>query len=376
MTIHKPNDTFITNQRVKDFLSPILPDDEGYLLPIRVISTDKSEVKEALVSRRNLSDIIEQISFWNQIGFQIYVCSGLVSSSTHQEHGFIQKHRYVRSGDIGFRRVFVIDFDPVRPKVDGKKRASSPIHLQHSEQVAKDTQEYLKQQGIETGLACSGNGHYLVTLLPFEDPIKVEDLFKNLLKHLKEKFDNDSVEIDLAVSSNASLFRLFGTKNHCFGDNGWPVSVNSFLMEAIPTLETIPLDKASEFKRKNTIQPLTTCNLVIKPSRPKEYGYDLLRFLHILQDQASLELVYGPLLTGEHTARGDLYCTDPFCVNSSNPMGCVSTGSNYARGRFYSFASGESMTMIEFFSRINGLNYVDACFELSQITGIEIPKEK
>ena len=97
---------------------------------------------------------------------------------------------------------------------------------------------------------------------------------------------------------------------------------------------------------------------------------DVENLVHRIEQYIDLELVYGQYLTGSTTARGDLYCIDPF-YDGSNKMGCVSTGGQYNRGRFFSFGTHEAMSLVHFYQTVHGLNYIEACIQLSTISGIQ-----
>lgn len=348
-------------------------------IEIRAINIEKNKVKSAYINQSNIQQVLQSVIKHNQQNWNIYIGVSLLDSACYPPSSLQRRNRYIRSQDIKRRRILAIDIDPVRKSHNGKKIFANGDLKNYTLQYTHQVRKYLTESGIKSAFAKSGNGFYLLCLLSEADgQQQIEKDIKSIVHHLDIKFSNNRVKIDQSVTNDTSLIRLFGSLNHCYDKKGKIVSLNTELNENIP--EALQLKKTPIYmestRNKIVTNPKRSCTTPINRAQcsVSNSKMDLSLFLVIVQDTIDLGIIYGDFLLDRTTTNGDQYCVDPF-HQGSNAIGCVSNGGKHRRGRFYSFASNTAMSPIEFYSRVQGIDYINACIQISQLSGIEIPKE-
>ena len=123
------------------------------------------------------------------------------------------KGESTQDSDIVPRRWFLLDTDPQRPS------GISSSDTEHEEAIdrARKIYRYLKECGWPDPISAdSGNGAHLSYRIDL--PTNDEVLVQRCLESLANRFDDESVKVDLTVFNPARIWKLYGTRA-CKGDN-------------------------------------------------------------------------------------------------------------------------------------------------------------
>jgi hypothetical protein len=115
----------------------------------------------------------------------------------------------IKVGDMLYRHLFLLDFDPVRPPDTNSTKGEK----KHAANLARKTLAYLQgergwPEPIKTDSGNGYHGYYLVHL-PNDDAARV--LLREVLKALAERFDTDKAKIDRKVHNSNRIAKLPGT---------------------------------------------------------------------------------------------------------------------------------------------------------------------
>jgi hypothetical protein len=120
-------------------------------------------------------------------------------------------HRAAKVADVAYRRWFLIDVDPV--KTGGKDQNATDAEKQLTLCVAEAIRTGLTLDGWpKPVLVDSGNGwhlYYQLDGLPCTP--ETQDLLRNCLRAIKERFGRDGVSIDQAVHNASRIVKLPGS---------------------------------------------------------------------------------------------------------------------------------------------------------------------
>ncbi|RJS72966.1 MAG: hypothetical protein CW694_01630, partial [Candidatus Syntrophoarchaeum sp. WYZ-LMO15] len=126
-----------------------------------------------------------------------------------------RKQRRGRAEDIAAVNAVILDIDAKRPD---KKQPATDEELEKAEEVADRVIEWFESQGFHRPIKCmSGNGFQLWSGIP---PIELDDENREAVqaklqafqKLIKEKFENDHVEID-NIGDLPRIIKVIGTKS-------------------------------------------------------------------------------------------------------------------------------------------------------------------
>lgn len=110
--------------------------------------------------------------------------------------------------DILCRRIFPLDFDPVRP--DGVS-STDPEHEAALDR-ARQAREWLTSRGWpEPIYADSGNGAHLQYHIDLPNDDESKRLVENTLKVIGRRFSDEQVKVDTGVHNASRVFKLYGT---------------------------------------------------------------------------------------------------------------------------------------------------------------------
>ena len=124
--------------------------------------------------------------------------------------------RTITDDDIATERLFVIDVDPERHPKD---ISSTDSELAAARNVADNVRSFLRERGIDSLLACSGNGwhiHILLPQAPFDEARN--QLRIAVLNFISEKFSTAAAKIDTCIANPSRVIKCIGTVA-CKGDN-------------------------------------------------------------------------------------------------------------------------------------------------------------
>lgn len=112
-----------------------------------------------------------------------------------------------RNEDIACIRCILIDIDVPRPS----KTSATDSQVQAALTKAEEIREWLKQAGFAAPLVgMSGNGAYLVIRVD-DQPIDQSSTVRKFLRVLKERFDDETAEVDGSVHNPARILKVLGT---------------------------------------------------------------------------------------------------------------------------------------------------------------------
>ncbi len=137
--------------------------------------------------------------------------------------------------DITGEYLFFIDIDPVRPS----GISATDDEMQHALDKAAEIQQWLKERGVDSVRAMSGNGAYvLVRLSPRPFTQETRDNRRDLLGVLAERFSDGRAKIDTDVYNPSRICKVLGTLamkgDHC-PEIGRPHRVSHFTDNRIPS---------------------------------------------------------------------------------------------------------------------------------------------
>ena len=113
-----------------------------------------------------------------------------------------------KDSEIIRRKYILIDIDPKRPSGVSSTDDEHAKALQLSDEI----KEHLKSENFNCLISCdSGNGAHLLVPVDMEIDKKSNELIKNFLSILYEKFKNDYAEVDLTTYNPARICKLYGT---------------------------------------------------------------------------------------------------------------------------------------------------------------------
>ncbi|MFC1895609.1 phage/plasmid primase, P4 family [Thermodesulfobacteriota bacterium] len=157
--------------------------------------------------------------------------------------------------DIKCVRWLPIDIDPRR----AAGISSSQSELEDAKTVAANVKQWLgEEMGFPKPIgACSGNGYHILYRLPdfapADDILGPQKVISRALPALNEKFGDNPVEIDLAVSNASRIWKLYGTMARKGDSTADRLHRKSYLFSSAPdTLDDVPvlsralLDKLAE----------------------------------------------------------------------------------------------------------------------------------
>ena len=292
----------------------------------------------------------------------------------HTGARFERVRRTTRDDDIHAYSLFVIDIDPEREPRD---RSASEDEKAEARAVTKQVRAWLREQGVESLVADSGNGfHLLVPLVPAdadEVPQAARDA-RTLLRWLDQRFSTPGAKVDTSTFNPSRILKLYGTWA-VKGENTpeHPHRLARIDLSAVPE----PVDL---FARLQAVVAET--GRLPEPPRPaprpasgqpdwRTWRAEALAALPIPQ-------VYGPWLTGR-TSEGWLECRDPNADSGDrNPSAGVADGTGHAeRAAFHSFRTGSTLSVFDFLvQRGRAVDFKAACALVAELSGVPLPSRR
>lgn len=134
------------------------------------------------------------------------------------------------------RELLLIDVDPIRPA----GVSSTDEELRSAELVARNIVSYLREESFpEPVIALSGNGYHILYTLDLPNTKEVNQLVKDFLYALDEKFSDDKAKVDTATYNPGRITKMYGTMA-CKGDNTMDrPHRRSRIVQAPKTLEVV-----------------------------------------------------------------------------------------------------------------------------------------
>jgi len=111
--------------------------------------------------------------------------------------------------DISFERLFVVDIDAIR---NPKDISATDAELAAAKIVAENVRSFFRELGIDSVLACSGNGWHVYVLLPQAQFNEARKLLRHaVLKYLSARFSTPAADVDTKIANPARIMKIIGT---------------------------------------------------------------------------------------------------------------------------------------------------------------------
>ena len=144
------------------------------------------------------------------------------------------------AADVPWRRVILIDVDPVRPPASSSTEAEKEEALK----VVEAVRTHLDGLGWPAPvLADSGNGWHLLYRVDLPNDDAATELVKAALHALARRFDTGEAKVDTAVFDAPRLVKLYGTKACKGPDTAERPHRFASVVEVPGTIEVVPVEK-------------------------------------------------------------------------------------------------------------------------------------
>jgi len=170
----------------------------------------------------DMNKLVEEASKWSGQAPGIYITlnevdPALLSRALNRARVMGRDDKSTSDSDIIRRRIFPLDFDPVRPSGISSTAEENEAAIK----MAKATQAWLSNacgwpKPVLFGL--SGNGAHLPYSIDLPNDQESTLLMKKVLKVLDLKFSNEQVKVDLTTFNASRIWKLYGTMA-CKGDS-------------------------------------------------------------------------------------------------------------------------------------------------------------
>ena len=111
--------------------------------------------------------------------------------------------------DISFERLFVVDIDAIR---NPKDISATDVELAAAKVVAENVRSFFRELGIDSVLACSGNGWHIYVLLPQTQFNEARKLQRHaVLKFLSARVSTPAADVDTKIANPARIMKVIGT---------------------------------------------------------------------------------------------------------------------------------------------------------------------
>ncbi|MCK6527690.1 hypothetical protein L6R50_09040 [Myxococcota bacterium] len=314
-----------------------------------------------------------------------------------------------RDRDIRAYTLFAVDVDPER---NPKDSSATDAEKAEARAVAERVQGWLKERGIASAWADSGNGYHLLvpTRAYLEGDVGRASADAHVLLDLLDaRFSTSGAKVDTSIFNPSRILKLYGTtavKGEATTDrphrvavvdvDDLPRDVDLFarlgdelhwfqedraagqgrraVSAPVPARPPPPLPEAPSISPPPPAPPSPVTSPAAAPPTPSpEADWKAWRARAL----AALDLaaVYGDLLTGRATGAW-LECRDPESESGDrNPSAGVSDGTGEAeRGAFHSFRTGRTVSVFDFLIRQGrAADFRSACARVAELSGVPLP---
>ena len=196
-------------EKIKESISKLKPGDQLY--EIRILQGSgkrKTTISGYFRGTDNLEAAFSKVDLRRANVFYTLNVIDPECYSREQHERFLQVDDTTSDSDIVAYQWLLIDLDP-------KRRtgiSSTDAELEEAKGLAEEVKSYLFSLDFRSPImALSGNGVHLLYCIDLPKTEENENLIKQCLYALDEKFSNDKVQIDKAVFNPSRVSKLYGT---------------------------------------------------------------------------------------------------------------------------------------------------------------------
>lgn len=194
------------NVEIEKNLNFLFPDCKG--LEVRMLKVPKEgTVSGYYTNYKKLEDDVEKYNGKTNVFFTLNELNeGIISRSSNH----LKSYATITTKDeeIIRRRYVLIDVDAKRPT----GVSSTDIEHKKALELADEIKNHLKEEGFGCLISCdSGNGGHLLVPVDMDMDKDNNELIRNFLLVLDEKFTNEHAEVDITTYNPARICKLYGT---------------------------------------------------------------------------------------------------------------------------------------------------------------------
>lgn len=185
----------------------------GDIVELRAIMNDGTVVSGRFTDLDRMVDVATDVDTWTETS-GVYFCINPLDPAHASRVGHFHanaikaKARTTRDADVLIRRLYLLDFDPERPK----GVCSTEDEKEAAYDLLQGVVAVLRMANFpEPVIVDSGNGYHAYFLESGNDPRR--DDWPFVLKYLSDTYSKEDVKIDAVVGNAARVSRLPGTRN-------------------------------------------------------------------------------------------------------------------------------------------------------------------